>query len=89
MAYHWIVGESPRGRLLRQTGSTFGFTSVLEVYPDAKIAMVLLANKNADGAQESLRALSADIVSSLRPATESAVVSPPPPSSGVDPQPAR
>jgi serine-type D-Ala-D-Ala carboxypeptidase/endopeptidase len=89
MAYHWIVGESPRGRLLRQTGSTFGFTSLLEVYPDAKIAIVLLANKNADGAQESLRALSADIVTSLRPATESPVVSPPPPSSGVDPQPAR
>lgn len=89
MAYHWIVGESPQGRMLRQTGSTFGFTSAVEIHPEAKIALVLLANKNADGAQESLRALSADIVSSLRPAAEGVPVSPAQPSSGDAPQQAR
>ena len=89
MAYHWIVGDSPQGRLLRQTGSTFGFASAIEIYPDANLALVLLANKNADGAQESLRALSAAIVTSLRPAAEGARVSPAPPSSGDAPQPAR
>ncbi len=89
MAYQWIVGQGPQGRWLRQTGGTFGFASVIELYPDAKLAVVLLANKNADRAQESLRDLSADIVSSLRPATESAVVSPPPPSSGDARPPAR
>ena len=67
LAYYWIVGPSPQGRRLYVTGATYGFAGVCELYPDAQIAVVLLTNKNADGAQESLRALSAGIASALRP----------------------
>ncbi len=70
IGFFWIVGESPHGRRLNSTGATFGFTSVCDLYPDAKVAVVVLANKNADRAQESLRALSADIVSLLRPSAQ-------------------
>jgi CubicO group peptidase (beta-lactamase class C family) len=67
IGFFWVVGDSPQGRRLNSTGATFGFTSLCDLYPDEKVAVVVLANKNADRAQESLRALSADIVSSLRP----------------------
>lgn len=63
----WIVMDSPRGRRLWYAGATFGFASLVELYPDEKLAVVLLSNKFADGAQESLRALSAEIVGLLRP----------------------
>jgi hypothetical protein len=49
------------------TGNSFGFAGLCELYPDAQLALVLLTNKNADGAQESLRALSARIVETLKP----------------------
>lgn len=64
----WIVTDSPLGRRLRYTGETFGFASLCDLYPEEKVAVVLLSNKSADGAQESLRALSAEIVGLLRPA---------------------
>jgi CubicO group peptidase (beta-lactamase class C family) len=67
VAFFWISGDSPHGRRLYFPGSTFGFTGVCELYPDAQVAVVLLANKAADGAQESLRALSAKIVALARP----------------------
>ena len=67
LAYYWIVGQSPHGRRVYVAGATYGFAGVCELYPDAQLAVVLLANKNADGAQESLRALSARIVETLRP----------------------
>ena len=67
VAFYWIVGDSPAGRRLFAAGGTYGFASVCELYPDAKLATVLLSNKAADGAQESLRALSAKIVEALRP----------------------
>lgn len=67
LAHYWIVGQSPQGRRLYVTGATYGFAGLCELYPDAQIAVVVLSNKNADGAQESLRALSADIVEALRP----------------------
>jgi CubicO group peptidase (beta-lactamase class C family) len=77
----WIIEESPHGRRLSYSGGTYGFAAVCDLYPDAGIAVVLLANKAADGAQETLRALSAKIV-------ELSAVSPQPSSEGV-PQPAR
>jgi hypothetical protein len=52
---------------LHYSGGTYGFASVCELYPDAGLAVVLLSNKDADGAQESLRALSAKIVQKYRP----------------------
>ncbi|HEV7606495.1 MAG TPA: serine hydrolase domain-containing protein [Steroidobacteraceae bacterium] len=67
VAFYWIVDESPHGRRLRYTGGTYGFSSACELYPDAGIALVLLSNKAADGAQESLRALSAKIVELMAP----------------------
>lgn len=67
IGFFWVIGDSAHGRRLNSTGATYGFASLCDLYPDAKIAVVALANKNADGAQESLRALSADIVSTLRP----------------------
>lgn len=68
LAYYWIVGESPHGRRVYVTGGTYGFAGLCELYPDAQLALVLLTNKNADGAQESLRTLSARIVELLKPA---------------------
>jgi D-alanyl-D-alanine-carboxypeptidase/D-alanyl-D-alanine-endopeptidase len=67
VAFTWIVGEAPQVRRLVVAGETWGFASLCVLYPDARLAIVLLANKNADGAQESLRALSARIVEVLRP----------------------
>jgi hypothetical protein len=81
VGFFWIIEESPHGRRLSYSGGTYGFAAVCDLYPDAGIAVVLLANKAADGAQETLRALSAKIV-------ELSAVSPQPSSEGV-PQPAR
>lgn len=67
LAHYWIVEESAHGRRLFVTGTTYGFAGACELYPDAQLALVLLVNKNAEGAQDSLRALSANIVSLLRP----------------------
>jgi CubicO group peptidase (beta-lactamase class C family) len=67
VAMYWIVSTTPQGRRLHYSGGTYGFASVCELYPDAGLAVVLLSNKDADGAQESLRALSAKIVQKYRP----------------------
>jgi CubicO group peptidase (beta-lactamase class C family) len=67
VAFFWIVGGSPQGRRLQHAGSTFGFSSFCDLYPEAKVAVVILSNKAADGAQDSLRAMSAKIVGLLRP----------------------
>jgi CubicO group peptidase (beta-lactamase class C family) len=79
VAYYWIVGESPHGRRLHYSGTTYGFVSTCELYPDAKIALVLLANKASDGAQESLRAFSGRIVDLMRAATPTSSAAAPPP----------
>ena len=81
VAFYWIIGESPQGRRLRYSGGTSGFASMCDLYPDAGIAIVLLSNKAADGAQESLRALSANIVGLVAP------VAPKAPGGAVSPQP--
>lgn len=67
VAMFWITSETPHGRRLHFSGGTFGFVSVCELYPEANVAVVLFANKATDGAQESLRALSAKIVDTIRP----------------------
>jgi len=79
VAFYWIIEESPHGRRLRYSGGTFGFASVCDLYPEAGVAVVLLSNKAADGAQESLRALSAKIV-------ELAAVKPQPSSADAPPR---
>jgi CubicO group peptidase (beta-lactamase class C family) len=67
IALHWVVFESPHGRRLHCSGSTHGFAGVVDLYPDAGLALVLLSNKDADGAQDSLRAVSVKIAEALRP----------------------
>ena len=67
IALHWLVSDTSRGRRLNASGGTYGFASVIELYPDAKLALVLLANKAAAGAQDGLRALAAKMVEELRP----------------------
>jgi hypothetical protein len=88
VGFFWIIGNSQQGRRLLSTGDTFGFSSTCDLYPEAKLAVVVLANKNADGAQESLRALSARIVKLLRP-TPVGGTGLSQPSSAVAPQPGR
>ena len=65
---YWIIEDSPYGRRLHFSGATFGFASVCDLYPEAGIAIVLLSNKAADGAQKTLRALSAKILELTAPA---------------------
>jgi len=67
LALYWIVSDTPQGRRLQYSGGTYGFASTVELYPDAQLALVLLTNKAADGAQDTLRTLSARIVDVLRP----------------------
>ena len=85
MGFFWVLGSSVHGRRLISTGATQGFASACDLYPDARVAVVLLANKNADRAQDSLRALSASIVALLRPSAGSAGadISPRPSSAGA------
>ena len=64
---YWLRLDTPLGRRLHFSGGSFGFASAMELFPDAQLALVLLSNRAADGAQESLRALSAKIVDELRP----------------------
>ena len=54
-----------------------------DLYPDAGIAIVLLSNKAADGAQETLRALSANIAELVAPG---GAISPQPSSTDAPPQ---
>ena len=67
IALQWVLLESSHGRRLHSSGGTYGFAATVDVYPDAGIAVVLLSNKAADDAQDSLRALSAKILDALRP----------------------
>jgi len=83
VALYWIVEDSPYGRRLHYSGATFGFASVCDLYPEAGIAIVLLSNKAADGAQKTLRALSAKIVELTAP---EGAVRPQPSSADAPPQ---
>ncbi len=67
VALFWIVTETPRGRRLQYSGGTYGFSSIVELYPEAKLALVALSNQASDGAQDTLRNLSAELVEKLRP----------------------
>lgn len=51
----WIVSQLPEGgRALRTSGGTWGFASVMMVWPEKKLAVILLANKASDTAQDRL-----------------------------------
>lgn len=68
VAMFWIVTDTPRGRRLDYSGGTYGFSSLIELYPEAKLAIVALSNKAAAGGQGGLRALTAKLIEELRPA---------------------
>ena len=60
---YWIISETSRGRRLQLFGrAPYGFASMCELYPGGEGGGGAAVNKAADGAQESLRALSANIV---------------------------
>jgi CubicO group peptidase (beta-lactamase class C family) len=65
----WLTNERAQGRRVYFSGGTFGFVGVCDLYPEAHVAVVLLSNKHADRAQETLRAMSAKIFSLVRPAS--------------------
>jgi CubicO group peptidase (beta-lactamase class C family) len=67
VALYWIVSETPRGRRLHYSGGTWGFSSLVELYPDNGLALVALANKSTDGAQGAMRVMFAKLVDQLRP----------------------
>ena len=90
VGFYWVIEESPAGRHLTYSGNTYGFTSTCDLYPDARVAVVLLANKAADDAQATLRVMSAKIVelaAPAGPASPAGDISPP--SSADAPPPAR
>jgi len=63
----WIVSETPRGRRLHYSSGTYGFSSLVELYPEQKLAIVALSNKAGDGPQDDLRVLATKIYAELRP----------------------
>ncbi|HET9865347.1 MAG TPA: serine hydrolase domain-containing protein [Steroidobacteraceae bacterium] len=67
VAMYWIGTDTPRGRRLHYAGGTYGFASLVELFPEAQLALVLLSNKATNGAQDTLRVLAAQIVETLRP----------------------
>ena len=88
VGFYWVIDESPVGRRLRYSGSTYGFTSSCDLYPEARVAVVLLANKAADDAQETLRVLSAkiaELAAPAGPATPAGALSPSPSSADAPP----
>jgi CubicO group peptidase (beta-lactamase class C family) len=72
VALYWIVSTSPHGRRLHYSSVTYGFTSVVEIFPDSGLALVGLSNKAVDGAQASMRQMFAGIAALLRPGAASA-----------------
>ena len=67
VAMFWIVSETPRGRRLHYSSGTYGFSSLVELDPEQKLAIVALSNKAGDGPQDDLRVLATKIYAELRP----------------------
>lgn len=62
----WIVSALPGGgRQLRYSGGTFGFASVLLLYPERKTAVMLMANKSSETAQGRLTEIGTRIAEAL------------------------
>lgn len=58
VAFTWLVSEPRPGvRRLRLTGSTFGFSSYIEVYPELGYGIALLANQGGGDVQDELKAM--------------------------------
>ncbi|WP_116091558.1 serine hydrolase domain-containing protein [Sphingomonas crusticola] len=57
----WNVGVDRGARLLWHGGGTFGMTSQLVLYPDAREAYVLLGNDSCAGTEGALKAIALDV----------------------------
>lgn len=66
IALSWIATYFPEGgRRYHYSGGTFGFASYMAIYPERKLAIVLLANKSGDTAQGRLGEIAARIADTL------------------------
>jgi CubicO group peptidase (beta-lactamase class C family) len=64
----WIASELPGGgRQLRTSGGTWGFASVMLLYPERRLGVVLLANNASDTAQGRLSDIATRIADTLAP----------------------
>lgn len=61
----WIVQEQPGGRMLRYSGGTFGFSSVIQLFPERKLGIVLMANRSTPQTQDKLSAIAERISAAL------------------------
>jgi CubicO group peptidase (beta-lactamase class C family) len=62
----WIVSELPGGgRQLRYSGGTWGFASVMLLYPERKLGIVLLANNASDTGQDRLGEIATQLADAL------------------------
>ncbi|MEN2711847.1 serine hydrolase domain-containing protein [Sphingomonas sp. NPDC092331] len=69
----WIVSRLPEGgRQLRYSGGTWGFASAMMLWPEKKLAVILLANKASDTAQGRLGEIAGRIAAGAWGATQSA-----------------
>ena len=69
----WIVSQLPEGgRQLRYSGGTWGFASVMMLWPEKKLAVILLANKASDTAQGRLGEIAGRIAAGTWGTTQSA-----------------
>jgi len=67
VAMPWIVTTLPDGgRRLHYSGGTFGFASYLSLWPERRLAIVLLANKASDTAQDRLGEIAGQIAELLQ-----------------------
>lgn len=64
----WIVGELPEGgRLIRYSGGTWGFSSAMLIFPERRLAIVLMANNASDAAQDRLTAIATLLAGGAKP----------------------
>lgn len=65
---NWIVSELPGGgRQIRYSGGTWGFSSAMMLYPERRLAIVLLANNASDTAQDRLSAIATQLADATKP----------------------
>jgi CubicO group peptidase (beta-lactamase class C family) len=69
VAMNWISTDLPGGgRQLRTSGGTFGFASVIQLYPERRLGIVLMANRSKPTTQGKLSDIADRIVEALPPA---------------------
>jgi serine-type D-Ala-D-Ala carboxypeptidase/endopeptidase len=64
--FYWIASHDNHGHRLRYSGSTPGFNSFCDLYPEEKIGVVLLVNRFSSNAEDQLKEISERIVATMR-----------------------